>query len=75
MSKLKLGPIEDDTPVKLTLELPAPLHRDLIDYAKALASESGGKTVDPAKLIAPMLAHFMASDRGFSRGKRGRQGA
>ena len=30
MAKLKLGPIVDDKPVKVTVELPAPLHRDLI---------------------------------------------
>ncbi|WP_143091288.1 DUF2274 domain-containing protein, partial [Paracoccus pantotrophus] len=27
MTKLKLGPIADDTPVKLNVELPASLHR------------------------------------------------
>ncbi|MEF9602881.1 DUF2274 domain-containing protein, partial [Paracoccus sp. PXZ] len=30
MAKLKLGPIADDKPVKVTVELPAPLHRDLV---------------------------------------------
>ena len=29
MSKLKLGDIRDDKPVKLTIELPAQVHRDL----------------------------------------------
>ncbi|SFI56505.1 DUF2274 domain-containing protein [Caulobacter sp. UNC279MFTsu5.1] len=72
MSKLKLGPIEDDTPVKLALELPAALHRDLVDYAKVLATETGGKAVEPAKLVAPMLARFMATDRAFVRGRRSR---
>ena len=33
MTKLKLGPIHDDKPVKLTVELPADVHRDLCDYA------------------------------------------
>ncbi|MDP3745530.1 MAG: DUF2274 domain-containing protein [Phenylobacterium sp.] len=37
MAKLKLGPLADDKPVKLTLELPAPIHRDLVAYAAALA--------------------------------------
>ena len=27
MTKLKLGPLPDDKPVKVTVELPAPLHR------------------------------------------------
>ena len=73
MSKLKLGPIEDDTPVKLALELPAALHRDLVDYAKVLAAETGGKTVEPAKRVAPMLARFMATDRAFVRGRTNRR--
>ncbi|MBS1301533.1 DUF2274 domain-containing protein [Loktanella sp. SALINAS62] len=30
MTKLKLGIIPNDKPVKLTLELPASLHRDLV---------------------------------------------
>ena len=33
MAKLKLGPLADDKPVKVAVELPAQLHRDLIDYA------------------------------------------
>jgi hypothetical protein len=30
-------------------------------YAEVLAAESG-QAIDPAKLIAPMLARFMATD-------------
>ena len=36
MPKLKLGTLLDDKPVKLTIELPAQLNRDLIAYADAL---------------------------------------
>ena len=42
MSKLKLGPLADDRPVKLSVELPAAVHRDLQAYAAALAAETGG---------------------------------
>lgn len=35
MAKLKLGPIADDKPVKVTLELPASLHRDLTATPKS----------------------------------------
>lgn len=70
MSKLKLGPLEDDAPVKVTVDLPAAVHRDLAEYAKALAAETGVKPAEPVKLIAPMLARFMASDRGFVRGRK-----
>ena len=71
MTKLKLGPLPDDRPVKLTVELPATVHRDLAAYAAALAAETGGDAVTPEKLVAPMLSRFMASDRGFVRGRRG----
>jgi hypothetical protein len=74
MSKLKLGPLADDRPVKLTVELPATVHRDLAAYAAALAAETGGEAVTPEKLVAPMLARFMASDRGFVRGRRSGKG-
>jgi hypothetical protein len=49
MSKLKLGPIADDKPVKVSLELPASLHRDLVAYADylnsqhVLVSQAGGE--------------------------------
>lgn len=41
MAKLKLGLIADDKPVKVTLELPATLHRDLSAYAEILGRETG----------------------------------
>jgi hypothetical protein len=67
MIKLKLGPLADDRPVKLNVELPAAVHRDLLAYAAALAAETGGEPVPPDKLVPPMLIRFMASDRGFVR--------
>ena len=70
MPKLKLGALADDKPVKLTIELPATVHRDLLAYADALARETGQPTVDPSKLVAPMLARFMATDRGFGKARR-----
>jgi len=66
MTKLKLGAIPDDKPVKLTVDLPADVHRNLAAYAEALAAQTG-QQLDPAKLVAPMLARFMATDRGFAR--------
>lgn len=74
MSKLKLGPLEDETPVKLTLDLPAAIHRDLVAYAQAHAAETGAKAPEPARLVAPMLARFMATDRAFVRGRKPRGG-
>ena len=52
MAKLKLGTIADDKPVKLTVELPANVHRDLAAYADVLARETGQSILGPAKLVA-----------------------
>lgn len=74
MTKLKLGPLVDNTPVKVTIELPVALHRDLSTYAQVLAHETGHPVGDPSRLIVPMLGRFIATDRGFTTAKR-RRGA
>ncbi len=71
MAKLKLGAIQDDKPVKITIELSASVHRDLTAYADMLGQEMGQAISDPAKLISPVLIRFMATDRAFQRAKRG----
>jgi hypothetical protein len=73
MTKLKLGAIADDKPVKLTIEVSAAVHRDLVAYAEALGRETGQSIAEPAKLIAPMLSRFMATDRAFAKARRARQ--
>jgi len=71
LAKLKIGVIADERPVKLTVELPASIHRDLVAYGQVLARETGQGAVEPAKLIAPMLQRFMAADRAFAKLRRG----
>ena len=73
MSKLKLTAVLDEKPVKLTIELPAAVHRDLVVYAEILSRENGQAISDPAKLITPMLIRFMATDRAFAKTRRSRQ--
>ena len=70
MAKLKLTALSDEKPVKVAVELPAPIHRDLLAYAEILAHQSGQRISEPSKLIAPMLARFMATDRAFARSRR-----
>lgn len=70
MAKLKVGAIADDRPVKLTIELPAAVHRDLIAYGQVLARETGQGAVEPAKLIGPMVVRFMATDSAFAKARR-----
>ncbi|MER8421088.1 DUF2274 domain-containing protein [Mesorhizobium sp. M1329] len=73
MAKLKLGAIADDKPVKMSIELPAAVHRDLIAYAEVLGRETGQPVGEPAKLVAPMIERFMATDRAFAKARRIRQ--
>jgi hypothetical protein len=70
MAKLKLSSLLDDKPVKLTVELPAAVHRDLVAYGDALSREIGQPIADPSKMVAPMLARFMATDRAFAKARR-----
>lgn len=70
MAKLKLGPLTDDKPVKVTIELPAAVHRDLVAYADALSQQTAQTVDDPNRLIPIMLDRFMASDRAFTQAAR-----
>jgi len=72
-AKLRLGPLADDKPVKLTVELPASLHADLALYARLLA-EVGEAPIEPGRLIVPMLQRFIAADRAFARHRRAERG-
>lgn len=72
MNKLKLRPLEDEAPVKMTIELPPATYRNLVAYAQAHAAQTGGKAGEPVRLVVPMLDQFMASDRAFVRGRKHR---
>ncbi|RTM08828.1 MAG: DUF2274 domain-containing protein [Hyphomicrobiales bacterium] len=73
MAKLKLGAIADDKPVKMSIELPAAVHRDLLAYAEVLGRETGRPVGEPVRLIAPMIERFMATDRAFAKARRNRK--
>ena len=70
MAKLKIAALPDDKSVKVTVELPATVHRDLVAYAEILARESGQPVSDPVKVIVAMLARFMATDRAFAKARK-----
>lgn len=70
MTKLKLGTVENDKPVKLTIELPGAVHRNLVAYAEAIGRENTQPGPDPAKIVAPMIERFMATDRVFARARK-----
>lgn len=71
MTKLRLGPIVEEKPVKLSVELPGGLMRDLTDYARVHAAANGlSEPLAPERLIVPMVERFMAGDREFSKQRR-----
>ncbi|KGB56005.1 hypothetical protein FG91_00889 [Sphingopyxis sp. LC81] len=73
MSKLRLGPVADDKPVKLAIELPGALYRELVTYAEVHAKTTGlGEPLPPEKIAVPMIERFIATDRGFAAERRRR---
>lgn len=71
MSKLRLGPIVDEKPVKLAIELPGSLHRELVEYAAVHARTNGlTEPMPPEKIAVPMIERFIATDRGFAAARR-----
>lgn len=71
MSKLRLGPIIEEKSVKLTIELPGALVRDLQDYGAVHAKLNGlTDAIAPERLIPPMIERFIGSDREFSKQRR-----
>jgi hypothetical protein len=73
MTRLRLEDLADEKPVRLTVEVSARLHRELLAYATAL---NGGdvKGAPPAeRLIPPMIERFIATDRSFAKTRRSAQ--
>lgn len=70
MTRLKLADIADEKPVRLTIELSARLHRALLSYGVAVNGGDSAGAPSAERLIPPMLERFIASDRGFARGRR-----
>jgi hypothetical protein len=67
--KLSLSEIPDQKPVRLTIEVPAAVHRDLVVYSELLGQDTG-TPVDVVKMIPAMLARFMATDHAFAKARR-----
>lgn len=66
---LKLGPLPDRTPVKLTLAIDPNLQDDLAAYAR-VHERLHGKAEPVTALVPAMLEAFLASDSGFKRLRR-----
>jgi hypothetical protein len=70
MTRLTLADLADEKPVRLTVELSARLHRELLAYAAAIGGNDPTGAPLPERLIPPMIERFMANDRTFSKTRR-----
>jgi hypothetical protein len=68
MTTLKIRKIPDRIPVKISLNLPPEVYRDLIKYAEIYKQEHGSVET-PQLLASQMIAIFMQNDSGFKRAK------
>lgn len=68
-ANLKIGPLEDRTPVKLNIAVEPGLKRDLEIYSRVYEKAYGEKQ-DVTALIPSMLEAFLASDTGFKRARK-----
>jgi hypothetical protein len=64
MTKLKLGPIPDDKPVRMTIILSAELAALLRTYADAVGS-GNSNPVTVERIVPHILERFIRTDRAF----------
>ena len=69
MTKLKLGPIPDDKPVRLTIIISAELAALLRTYADAVGS-GNSKPVTVERIVPHILERFIRTDRALMRMRR-----
>lgn len=65
MNKLRLGAIIEEKSMRVSIDIAAPIYRELVAYASILAKETGQTKIDPTKLIAPMIEKFIKGDKAF----------
>jgi hypothetical protein len=70
MTRLKLEDLADEKPVRLTVEVSARLHRELLAYATALNGSDAKGAPTPERLIPPMIERFIATDRSYAKSRR-----
>ena len=66
---MKVGPLPDRTPQKLTVLVDPLLASELDAYAR-IHSQKYGTDVSASALVPLMLETFLASDSGFRRAKK-----
>lgn len=70
MTRLKLADLADEKPVRMTVELSARLHRDLMAYAIAVNGGEAKGAPSIERIVPPMLERFVSSDREFAKARK-----
>lgn len=73
MTRLKLADLADEKPIRLTVEVSARLHRELVAYAAVLNGGDAKGAPTPERLIPPMIERFIATDRSYAKSRRAAQ--
>jgi hypothetical protein len=73
MTRLKLADLANEKPVRVTVELSARLHRDLLAYAVAINGGEAKGAPSIERIVPPMLERFIATDREFAKARKGAQ--
>ena len=71
MTRISLADIADEKPVRLTIEIPARLHRELMSYCAALGAGQNGALPPPERVVPAMVEKFIATDRSYARQRKG----
>ena len=70
MTRLTLADLANEKPVRLTVEVSARLHRELLAYAAVLNGGDAKGAPTPERLIPPMIERFIATDRSYAKSRR-----
>ena len=66
MTKLRIGKLPDDRPVKRTITFTAALDALIRDYAAAIAAQDGLAAAPTIEKLVPIIAErFITTDRAF----------
>jgi len=70
MTRISLADIADEKPVRLTIEIPARLHRELLAYCAALGAGENAALPPPERVVPAMIEKFIATDRSYARQRK-----